>query len=810
MALMRENVVLSPLLNNEHPVTYRYLKGSTLDNRDNISSGSGISPGQQVINLTQAPLSEHQVRLLNKGLSFCPTTPIDNVELCQSITRFNRRVRLAEWAHTENIPTCSPHLVHPQKTKKTWTPNSNRNQYIDSFVETVDQYLRKFLHEKDSTPRTIKDNLTSLERKALRELRSNDTLVIKPADKGGAIVIQTTQDYISEAQRQLADPNFYSEQDSDCTPQIMARATELINQFSGEVRDDVKDLLPNNPQPGQFYLLPKWHKIYSILESLVQDIEKPVDDHNVIQLALKYHIVPPGRPIVSGVNTPTEFLSAYVDTHLQPLLKLVPSYIQDSTHFLRRLSDEVPSVPAGSLLVTLDVSSLYTNIPHTEGIQACQKFLRQKYSRDKTNDLISIIKFILENNYFCFLDKFYHQTSGTAMGTRMAPCYANLFMASFESSLLEHCPKKPAFYVRYIDDIFLIWPHGLNELLEFKVIANSFHTKIKFTLDYSSLQIPFLDILIYLKGEQLCTTLYTKPTDSHSYLLYNSFHPPHIKRSIVYSQLLRIKRICSEPDDEARCASDMMGHFLKRGYPFRMVKELHNKVSRTNREDLLKYREKTPNTRIPITVTYHPDLSGLLKNIRGGWKSLSHDPSLPDIFKGTPVTAFKQPPNLRDLLVHSKQKNPSNNVSDSLGNRHCGNSRCKMCSHMMCDTTIIIPPTGITLRPGRFDCNSANVVYLLMCCKCPTVSYIGETQTSFRSRFNNHKASIRKNLNGFPVAEHFNLPDHNLGDLKFAIIQGGFNSADSRKQQELKFILRCKSQVHGLNKNMSFMAKYGQ
>lgn len=111
------------------------------------------------------------------------------------------------------------------------------------------------------------------------------------------------------------------------------------------------------------------------------------------------------------------------------------------------------------------------------------------------------------------------------MGTKMAPSFANLFMASLEQPLLEASPKKPAFYVRYIDDIFLIWSHGLQELLKFKDFVNSFHNTIKFTMEYSQSHLPFLDTVVHLTGSCIETSLFTKPTDSHCYLQFESFHP---------------------------------------------------------------------------------------------------------------------------------------------------------------------------------------------------------------------------------------------------------------------------------------------
>ncbi|KAJ8025623.1 hypothetical protein HOLleu_33232 [Holothuria leucospilota] len=103
---------------------------------------------------------------------------------------------------------------------------------------------------------------------------------------------------------------------------------------------------------------------------------------------------------------------------------------------------------------------------------------------------------------------------------------------------------------------------------------------------------------------------------------------------------------------------------------------------------------------------------------------------------------------------------------------------------MITDPRITILPKGIQLSTGPYSCNSSNVVYLLLCDRCPNVSYIGETSTTFRLRFNNHKASVRNNSSGLPVAEHFNVINHSLNDLKFAILFAGFPTSEARKKQE--------------------------
>ena len=119
---------------------------------------------------------------------------------------------------------------------------------------------------------------------------------------------------------------------------------------------------------------------------------------------------------------------------LQPLLASIPSYIKDTTDFFSKLS-RFNNLPDNTILVTFDVTALYSNIPHNDGIGACKKHLdRRALSTTSSEDICQLIKFILENNVFSFNDEYFLQVCGTAMSTRMAPCYANIFIAELKET----------------------------------------------------------------------------------------------------------------------------------------------------------------------------------------------------------------------------------------------------------------------------------------------------------------------------------------------------------------------------------------
>ena len=176
------------------------------------------------------------------------------------------------------------------------------------------------------------------------------------------------------------------------------------------------------------------------------------------------------------------------------------------------------------------MSSLYTNIPHKEGIHACRKALESRTNtRLKTESICDLIRMILTMNSFEFENNHYLQLHGTAMGTKMAPVDANFFMGDLEQKILSQSPLKPLAWWRYIDDVFMIWPDGEEKLNEFVNLLCSSHETIKFTHEISPSKIKFLDVTVLLHNNIIATHLQLKSTDTHQYLLSSSCHLNHIK-----------------------------------------------------------------------------------------------------------------------------------------------------------------------------------------------------------------------------------------------------------------------------------------
>ena len=472
-------------------------------------------------------------------------------------------------------------------------------------------------------------------------LKSRTDIIIKSADKGGKNVVMDREMYIEYCQKQLDNQEFYEKIESDPTQNIKEEIRSEVNGMLTDKLISKKEsfLLTEHldrPRLAIFYGIPKIHKVFKVF--------------------------PPLRPIVSGFNSCTSRLSEFIDTFLKFQAKKCPSYIHDTKDFLNKINN-LKSIPVNAILVTMDISSLYTNIDHQEGADACFECLEKRNSKKISSSLLKqLILVVLKHNVFRFGNDLYRQIKGTAMGTPMAVNYANLFLHKFETEMLNDYERKtglrPYIWLRYIDDIFFIWHHDDKSLQDFLTFCNAYSNEkkmksnIRFETNSSTVSVNFLDVTLNKSGNIVKTSLYSKPTDAHLYLDAKSSHPPHIVQNIPKGQFIRVRRICSEDADFENNVNHMKKYFLKRGYTEHQLQNSIDTVRKIPRITLLSEKEKS-HEKDPHSIfvcTWHPKLKKLPFILRKNFNIISNDPKLSQIFKETPTVAFRKNRNLKSIL----------------------------------------------------------------------------------------------------------------------------------------------------------------
>ena len=149
-------------------------------------------------------------------------------------------------------------------------------------------------------------------------------------------------------------------------------------------------------------------------------------------------------------------------------------------------------------------------------------------------------------------------------------------------------------WLRFIDNIFMIWTHGQDQLDHFINYLNNIHPTIKFTSEASHTSINFLGTTVKIdETRHIYTTLYEKPTDTHLYLHCTSSHHEPCKTKGPCGQSLRLRRICTKDADFNYNCRRLTEFYLKRGYPIKNLKKtIITEPTNTNKMTYWKSRAK--------------------------------------------------------------------------------------------------------------------------------------------------------------------------------------------------------------------------
>lgn len=207
-------------------------------------------------------------------------------------------------------------------------------------ILTFEKVVLRDIVKVESERRRVYHNLSKKERDSLRNLKSRSDLIVKQADKGGGLVLLNKVDYESEIFKQLGDTTAYSKLSTVATTRFSNVLRTIFHEGLAMeyITKDLKNFMLNEfPRTPVFYALPKIHKP---------------------------GFPPSGRLIVAVQQSLHEPVSRYIDSILQPFVRQTRSFLLDTTVFITKI--EGVSIPPASLILSFDVVSLYTNIPHEE------------------------------------------------------------------------------------------------------------------------------------------------------------------------------------------------------------------------------------------------------------------------------------------------------------------------------------------------------------------------------------------------------------------------------------------------------------
>ncbi|QBM85393.1 hypothetical protein METSCH_A00100 [Metschnikowia aff. pulcherrima] len=304
----------------------------------------------------------------------------------------------------------------------------------------------------------------------------------------------------------------------------------------------------------------------------------------------KMHKSPPSsRPIVPTHSWGTMRISKVLSFMLRPQLEHLPWVILDISIVRDRLREFQMHKDKDYYIMTGDVTSLYTNIPLAAGYQAIREMTvialralkptdlnevdQRVYEREAAlmaDTLGTLTKFVMENNYFTSGKRLFRQIQGTAMGTNMAPEFANIYMGVAEKQkLTEVVNMGSCLYLRYIDDVLIIGTKA-----ELDRVAEQEHfldLPLEVNWEKPAKSLPFLDLQLSISEHSIVYELYRKPINTYQYLEWDSDHPRATKKGFVIGEIVRIFRNCSERATALKHVNFFHQKIRARGYPPRLT-----------------------------------------------------------------------------------------------------------------------------------------------------------------------------------------------------------------------------------------------
>ena len=264
-------------------------------------------------------------------------------------------------------------------TKSGWTPPHGRFSLLDLYIDTCRDQISKI----NFRSKLNYSNLTSAELTAIKNLRERKDIVIKQADKGACVVVWRRDLYLKEGLPQLKNsPN------SSLLYSKVKR--NPINSFNKTIITTIKDEIEATSLPANatslIHLHPRARTFYMLPEIQKQQ-QTPV----------------PGCPIVSSISCPTLQIAKFLDAILSPLVEQQPTYIKDSNHAINIFSTFCFQ-GEHCFLFSMDVKSLYTSIPHEDGLIALRHFLDLRPNPEPpTNSLIHLAELVLQKISFLLM-----------------------------------------------------------------------------------------------------------------------------------------------------------------------------------------------------------------------------------------------------------------------------------------------------------------------------------------------------------------------------------------------------------------------
>lgn len=528
---------------------------------------------------------------------------------------------------------------------------------VENFAQRLEQELRETISKETVIDPTVEKTLDNF-RKAQRK----GQVIFRQTDKSKVFHLDKPEKYIEKSIAYMKKTDAYIEIEKSPLGEMIEKTENLL-----------RDLVNRKLLPGKYFqkLIP------SRTEVELPHLYYNPKDHKIGE---------PLRPIVSGMKSPTQKISSFLDQIIRPIFdQLTPYSLVNSIEFLKHLKKH--QTTDETLLYTFDITDLYTMIPQQESILAICEMLGQNKifkvnGEIPINTVRILFKHVLENAYFVLQlpgqeAKFYKQIRGGPMGSECTQVLADVYMRKWEKEVKEQQDREGEIYLRFRDDIFLTTRKSQTEMNNFLIELGKKDKNIGLTFETGQ-HVDYLDVRVQVEKENrnFRTTVFRKLAAQPYILPFNSAHPPHVMKNIPFSALLRATRISSHREDLAVEIETIRITLLLNKYPPYFINRHFNRFFETlteqkNSKLLLsekydEFREKVLdpqwnkknerkkinfNQDILLHFTYTPSLAQFGAKFHSLWQEIFEETPLSDI---SVIFAHRLTDNLKKILVHKK------------------------------------------------------------------------------------------------------------------------------------------------------------
>jgi len=186
-------------------------------------------------------------------------------------------------------------------------------------------------------------------------------------------------------------------------------------------------------------------------------------------------------------------------------------------------------------------------------------------------NIMTLLQFVLDNNFFVFQGNHYQQIFGCPMGSPVSAILANFVMEHVEEKALSSTPNPPKWWFRYVDDSHVCIKR--EQVDEFHSHLNSINPHITFTIEIESEgSIAFLDTKTTRQEDgSIAVSVYRKAINTDRYLDFKSHHHPQHKHSVVRTLMDRARNIHSTDGEVSRENKRVTKALATNNYPANFV-----------------------------------------------------------------------------------------------------------------------------------------------------------------------------------------------------------------------------------------------